>query len=104
LNKADNKDFTFQTIFDITGELLSFDAVSMSLPVIVQYGSNCILGIMKVWGFQPKYITQKPASHFLFNSFAVLVMHSQAQIYLQINLKPFQQVVSINQEWKGIQA
>jgi len=30
---------------------------------IIQYSSNCIL---EVWGFQPKYIIQKPALHFLF--------------------------------------
>jgi len=44
-----------------------------------------LLGIKEVWGFQPVNITQKPASHFLFNRLAVLVRHSQAQKYLQIN-------------------
>ena len=42
-----------------------------------------------VWGFLPNNITQKPASHFLYKSLSILVMHSQA---LQINPKPFQQV------------
>ena len=44
-----------------------------------------MLTIMEVWGFQPKYITKKPAAHFLFNSLAVLVSHSQAQKCLQID-------------------
>jgi len=61
--------------------------------LIIQYGSNCKLVIMEVWGFQPKNIIRKPASHFLFNSLAVLVRYSQAQKCLQINPKPFQQVV-----------
>ena len=43
------------------------------------------------WGFQSKNTMQTPGSHFLFNRLAVLVRHSQAQKYLQINLKPFQQ-------------
>ena len=51
----------------------------------------CMLGIMKVLGFQPKNITQKPVLHFLFNSLAVLVRYSQAQKCLLS--KPFQQVV-----------
>ena len=54
------------------------------------YGSNCVLGIMD---FQPKSITQKPASHFHFSSLAVLVKHSLAKKCLQINPKPFQQIV-----------
>ena len=53
--------------------------ISLIEPVIIQYGNNCIFGIMEVCSFQPKYIIQKPASHFLFNSLAVLVRHSQAQ-------------------------
>ena len=61
--------------------------------VIIQNGNNCIiLGIVEVWGFHPNNITQKPASHFLFNNMAVLVRHSQAQKCLQINPKPLQQV------------
>jgi len=48
---------------------------------------------MEAWGFQPKNITQKSASHFLFKSLAALVRHSQAQKCLKINPKPFQQVV-----------
>jgi len=28
--------------------------VSQTLNIIIQYGSNCILGIMKVWRFLPK--------------------------------------------------
>ena len=55
--------------------------------------SDCILGIMKVWGFQLINITQKPDTHFLFNSLTVLVRHSGARKCLQINPKLFQQVV-----------
>jgi len=40
------------------------------------------------WGFLPKNIIPKPASHLLCNSLAILVRHSQAQKYLQINPKP----------------
>ena len=46
---------------------------------------------MEVWDFEPKNITQKPVSHFLFNSLAALVRHSQAQKCLKINPKPFKQ-------------
>ena len=55
-----------------------------TISIIMQYGSNCLIGIMKVWGFQPKNISQKPASHFLFNSLIALVRHSKAKICLQI--------------------
>ena len=65
----------------------------ISINIIIQYGSNCILGIVEVWGFQSINIAQKPASNFLFNSLAALVRHSQAQKCLQINSKFFQQVV-----------
>ena len=55
-------------------------------------GSNCKLGIMEVYGFQPKISAKEPASYLLFNSLGVLLRHSHAQC-LQINPKPFQQVV-----------
>ena len=32
----------------------------------------------EVWGFLPKYITQKPASQLFYNSLSLLVRHSQA--------------------------
>jgi len=51
-----------------TFDILQFAMHDISITVR-SYGSNCILGIMKVWGFQPKSITQKPASHFLFQQF-----------------------------------
>ena len=48
---------------------------------------------MEVWGFQPKNIN-KNQSHISFPTvLAMLVRHSQAQKCLQINPKPFQQVI-----------
>ena len=58
-------------------------------PIIVQYGSSCILGIMVVSVFLPNNITQNPASHFLYNSLAALVSPK----CLQINPKPFQNIM-----------
>ena len=51
----------------------------------IQDGSNCKIGIMEVSGFVPNDIPQNPASHFLFNSLAVLVRHNQSQKCLQID-------------------
>jgi len=42
---------------------------------------------MEVWSFLPKRITQKPASHFHYNSLAVLVRHNQAQKCLHITFQ-----------------
>jgi len=50
---------------------------------------------MEIWGFQSKNITQKPASHFLFNCLAALVRHSQAQKMSSDQPKPFQQILKI---------
>ena len=47
---------------------------------------------MQFWAFLSKNVTLKPASHFLHNSLAILVRHSQAQKCLQSDPKPFQQV------------
>ena len=46
-------------------------------------------GIMKVWGFWPKNVTQKPAQYLLCDSTAVFGRPSQAQKCLQIILNPF---------------
>jgi len=48
--------------------------------------------IMKVWGFWPKNLTLKPVKYLLCDSRAVLVRHSKAQKYLQINCKALHQV------------
>jgi len=70
--------------------LLVFISVWYTVP-LYYYQKFSILGIMEVWDFQPINITQNPASHFLFNSLAVLVTLSQAQTCLQFSPKPFQQ-------------
>ena len=90
-----------QYIRDIWSTLSSFLHGSICKACTVVYPDlflSCstvvtVLGIMEVWSFQPKNITQKPTSRFLFNSLAALIRHSQAQKCLQINPKPFQQVV-----------
>jgi len=66
---------------------ITINRIIICITFMVSYSE-----IMKVWGFLPKTITQKPASHFLYNSLAVLVRHRQAQKCLQINPKPFKQV------------
>ena len=47
---------------------------------------------MKVVGFWPKIITTKPARYLIFDSWTVLVRHSQARKCLQINLKLTHQI------------
>ena len=49
---------------------------------------HTVLCIMVVYGFLHNNITQKPASHFLYNSLAVLVRHSQAQNVFRLTLSP----------------
>ena len=58
----------------------SLFCVKLRMRIDVSYSTVCILGIMVVL-------------HFLYNRLVVLVRHSQAQKCLQINAKPFQQVV-----------
>ena len=54
----------------------NYDLHLLSYSTVV---CNCVLGIMEVWGFLAQKSHPKPASHF--------------KICLQINHKPFQQVV-----------
>jgi len=58
--------------------------IHISYSMVVLY-----IGIMKVWGFWPEIITQKPAWYLLSDTLGVLVRLSQAQKCLQINPKAF---------------
>jgi len=63
---------------NLFAHLLFFLSIfSVALPKLHPSSKYCIVGIMKVWHFLTRNITPKPASHFLYNSLAVLVRPSQ---------------------------
>ena len=59
----------------------------LSYSIVVLY-----IGIMKVRDFLPQNIAPKPSFYLLCDIKVVLVRHSQAQKWLQINHEPFLQI------------
>ena len=67
--------------------------INISATLIIQYGSNCVLWIMEVWGFQPINITQNLPQISFLTVWQYWLGIAKPKKCLQINPKPFQQVV-----------